>query len=477
MPAAPARRTLAVTLAGKRVLVLGLGETGLAVARWVAREGGTVRVADTRAAPPALAALRAAVPQAELVTGAFAEPLLAGIDLVAASPGVPLAAPLLQSALARGLEVLGDVELFARFLAQRPSARVMAITGTNGKTTVTALAGAMCRAAGLDAEVAGNISPAVLAALAERLERGRLPEVWVLELSSFQLETTTSLAPDVAAVLNLTADHLDRYPGIAEYAAAKARIFAGAGAQVLNRDDPWSIGMRRPGRRVITFGVGPAPDHDDFGLLKMAGEYWLALGATPLAPVREMQLAGLHNAANALAALALCRAIGLHLATLLDALKGFRGLPHRVERVAEIAGVAFYDDSKGTNVGSTVAALAGLARQINGGGGKVVLIAGGDGKQQDFTPLAEAVARAARTVVLIGRDGPRIAAAIADSGAQVERAVTMTEAVARAFEAARPGDVVLLSPACASFDMFANYHQRGEAFCAAVKELEHARTS
>ena len=462
-------------LSGRKVLVLGLGDTGLSLARWVARAGGGVRVADTRAAPPAEAQLRAALPKAEVVTGSFTERLLAGIDLVAASPGVPLAEPVVQSAIARGIEVVGDVELFARFFAQQPGTRVVAITGTNGKTTVTALTGAMCRAAGLDCEVAGNIAPAVLTALMHRLDSGRLPDVWVLELSSFQLETTYSLAPEAATVLNVTADHLDRYPSMVEYAAAKARIFAGSGVQVLNRDDVASAAMGRDGRRHITFGLGSAPDHDAFGLLKVRGEYWLAMGATPLVAVRDLRLEGLHNAANALAALALSRAIGLPLAPMLEALKAFRGLPHRVERVAEIGGIAFYDDSKGTNVGSTVAALAGLARQMNGSGGKIVLIAGGDGKQQDFAPLASAVAQAARTVVLIGRDAPRIASAIGNSGTRLERATSMTEAVMRAYEAARPGDIVLLSPACASFDMFANYKERGAAFCAAVRELEHAR--
>ena len=462
-------------LAGRTVLVLGLGETGLSMARWIARRGGSVRVADTRAAPPALAALRAALPQARVTAGPFTPALLDGVDLVAASPGVPLAEPVVATAFARGLEVLGDVELFARYLAgQGGGARVIAITGTNGKSTVTALAGAMCRAAGADCEVAGNISPAVLAALGARLDAGRLPEAWVVELSSFQLETTTSLRPNAATVLNVSADHLDRYPDIAAYAAAKARIFAGGGTQILNRDDPASVAMRLPGRRVVTFGLDPAPDHDDFGLLKMHGEHWLAMGATPLMPVREMRLAGLHNAANALAAAALCRAIGLPLAPLLDALRTFAGLPHRVERVGEIDGIAFYDDSKGTNVGSTVAALSGIAHGLNGSGGKVVLIAGGDGKQQDFTPLAGAVAGRTRAVVLIGRDAPAIERALAPTGTPIERAASMQEAVARAFEAARAGDVVLLSPACASFDMFANYHQRGEVFCAAVKELEHA---
>jgi UDP-N-acetylmuramoylalanine--D-glutamate ligase len=399
------------------------------------------------------------------------------VDLVAASPGVPLAEPVVRAAAARGLEVTGDVELFARYLATLPGAqrgRVVAITGTNGKTTVTALTGAMCRAAGLDAEVAGNISPAVLDALAARLETGRMPQVWVLELSSFQLETTASLRPAAAAMLNLSEDHLDRYAGMAEYAAAKARVFEGDGVQVLNRNDPRSLGMRGPGRRVVTFGYDPAPDHEDFGLLKVFGEHWLAKGSTPLVAAADLRLAGLHNAANALAALALCRAAGLQLAPLLDALRRFEGLPHRLQRVADLDRIAFYDDSKGTNVGAAVAALDGFARQFGTGGRKVVLIAGGDGKGQDFAPLADAVAGAARAVVLIGRDAPLIATAIERANVPVARAASLREAVLRAREAAQPGDVVLLSPACASFDMFANYRARGAAFVAAVRELEAA---
>jgi UDP-N-acetylmuramoylalanine--D-glutamate ligase len=464
-------------LAGKRVLVLGLGETGLSMARWVARCGAAVRVADTRDAPPAAAGLSAALPGAELVTGPFAEPLLDGVDLVAASPGVPLADPVVRAAVGRGIDVAGDVEFFARFLAATPearSARVIAITGTNGKSTVTALAGTICRAGGLDTEVAGNISPAVLDALMQRLDAGRLPEVWVLELSSFQLEATSSLRPAAAAMLNVSEDHLDRYPGMAEYAAAKARVFAGDGVQVLNRDDPRSMAMRVPGRQVTTFGLDAARERDDFGILKVFGQPWLARGATPLIAASEMQLAGLHNAANALAALALCCGIGMRCAPVLDAIRSFPGLPHRVQRTGEVDGVTYFDDSKGTNVGSTVAALDGFARQFSGSGRKVVLVAGGDGKGQDFAPLRDAVAVAARAVVLIGRDAPRIAAALDGSGVAVVRAGTMAEAVERAGGAAQRGDAVLLSPACASFDMFANYRQRGEAFAAAVRDLERA---
>jgi UDP-N-acetylmuramoylalanine--D-glutamate ligase len=314
----------------------------------------------------------------------------------------------------------------------------------------------------------------VLDVLMRRLDAGRLPEAWVLELSSFQLETTASLRPDAAAMLNLSEDHLDRYPGMPEYAAAKARVFAGDGVQVLNRGDPRSMAMRIPGRRVVTFGLDAAREREDFGILRISGQPWLAKGATPLIATSELQLAGMHNAANALAALALCCGIGLRCAPVLDALRTFPGLPHRVQRVGEIEGVVYYDDSKGTNVGSTVAALDGFARQFGASGRRVVLVAGGDGKGQDFAPLRDAVAGAARAVVLIGRDAPRIAAALDGTGIPVVRAATMVEAVERAAGAAQRGDAVVLSPACASFDMFANYTQRGEAFAAAVRDLERA---
>jgi len=468
-----------VALSGKKVLVLGLGDTGLSMAQWLARQGARVRVADTRERPPALDVLAKAVPDAELVAGRpFATGLLEGVDKIAASPGVPLADPLLKEAIARGVPVCGDIELFARALPDEARPKIVAITGTNGKSTVTALTGAMCRAAGLDCEVAGNIGPAVLDAQMRRLDAGSMPDAWILELSSFQLETTRSLDADAATVLNVSEDHLDRYPGIDAYAAAKARVFAGHGVQVLNRDDRRSMAMAVPGRRVVTFGLGTPRDHDEFGLVKVLDQYWLAQGMTPLIAVRDVPLAGLHNAANTLAAIALAKAIGCACAELLPGLRAFRGLRHRVERVAEVDGVEFYDDSKGTNVGAAVAALEGFARSLETGrgnaGAKVVLIAGGEGKQQDFSPLRAAVGKAARSVVLIGRDAALIAAALAGSGVATSRSPSMREAVEQAFRAARPGDVVLLSPACASFDMFENYGHRGEVFRAAVEDLARA---
>jgi UDP-N-acetylmuramoylalanine--D-glutamate ligase len=289
--------------------------------------------------------------------------------------------------------------------------------------------------------------------------------LWVLEVSSFQLEVTASLAADAAAVLNVTEDHLDRYRGFDDYARAKARVFSGDGMQVLNRDDPRSLAMALPGRKTSTFGLDAPRRAEDWGLLKRDGEPWLAQGANALLASREMKLAGLHNAANALAALALCRALGLPLEPLLAALREFKGLPHRVELIGEADGVRWYDDSKGTNVGSTVAALAGLAQRET----KVVLIAGGDGKGQDFSPLRDAVERSARALVLIGRDAPLIEAAVAGAGVPIRRAASMDQAVALAAQAARPGDAVLLSPACASFDMFRDYRHRGEVFRLAVE--------
>ncbi|MEW9899401.1 UDP-N-acetylmuramoyl-L-alanine--D-glutamate ligase [Chitinivorax sp. PXF-14] len=450
---------------GQQVVVLGAGETGLSCAKWLASHGARVRVADSRDNPPNLDALRAALPGVEILAGAFGTHTFAGCDFAVASPGVPLATPAIAAAIESGLRVVGDVELFAEAIAGTKS-KVIAITGANGKTTVTTLVGEMCRTAGLDTVVAGNIGLAVLDALTGL--NGRVPDVFVLELSSFQLETTHTLAADAAAVLNVTEDHMDRYAGMADYAAAKARIFHGAGVQVLNREDEWCRGMVQEGRAAVWFGLDRAPAGQAYGLIEQHGETWLALDSQPLLAVDDMQLAGLHNAANALAALALCRAIGLDWAPLLDTLRSFKGLPHRVEFVEAVNGVAYYDDSKGTNVGATVAALNGLKQ-------KAVLIAGGDGKGQDFSPLKAAVTHACRAVVLIGRDAPLIRATLADSGVPLLDAADMDVAVAESAKLAQPADVVLLSPACASLDMFRNYAHRAEVFIAAVKRLPGAR--
>ena len=456
-----------VPLDGRRVLVLGLGDSGLSAAKWVAREHGRVRVADTRAKPPRLDALRAAIPQAEVHCGEFDAGLLEGADLLCISPGLSLEEPLVRDAVARGLPVVGDVELFAWGLAKYGRGRLAAVTGTNGKTTVTALTEHLLRGAGLDALAAGNISPPVLDALAARLEAGQLPEAWVLELSSYQLETTWSLAPDAAAMLNLTEDHLDRYPGLGSYGAAKARVFQGAGVQVLNRDDPHSLAMAAAGRRQLGFGLQAPATADEFGLVEREGRMWIAQGEEALIAIDALQIHGRHNAANAMAALCLALALGAPRAALLAALAGFRGLPHRVELVERIAGVDWYDDSKGTNVGATIAALQGLDRPL-------ILIAGGVGKGQDFAPLAQAALGRARRVLLIGEDAARIALALAATGVPNEHCASLEDAVLRASREARAGEAVLLSPACASFDMFRDYKHRGEAFAASVRSLRGA---
>jgi UDP-N-acetylmuramoylalanine--D-glutamate ligase len=439
-------------LAGRRVLVLGLGDSGLAAARWVERQGGTARVADTRAAPP-----RAADFAGELRTGPFGAALLEGVDLVCVSPGLSLQEDVVRIALGRGVPVLGEIELFAWHVRAHNGTRVLAVTGTNGKSTVTALAGHLLRTAGIDVEVAGNIGPPALAALAAR---ATTPAAWVLELSSYQLETTWSLEPAAAALLNVSEDHLDRYAGIDDYASAKARIFLGQGVQVLNRDSWRSLAMGLPSRRRITFGLDAPRSEEDFGI----ADGVLHEGSQGFARAADLPIHGAHNLSNALAACALARTLGVPHAALAAGLASFHGLPHRLELVRERHGVHWYDDSKGTNVGAALAALRGLGRPV-------VLIAGGEGKGQDFAPLAPAVAEHARAVLLIGRDAPLLERALAGVGVPLEHCVTLERAVTRAAEIAREGDAVLLSPACASFDMFRDYRHRGEAFAAAARAL------
>lgn len=470
-----------ITLKDKSVLVLGLGETGLSMLRWLNAQGVRLRAADSRSAPPGLAEAKQYLAKTQIHCGAFSDELFDGIDLIAISPGVPLRDPAVARAIARGIIAVGDIELFAQSLREggtegsgypavyplrvlkndrRP--RILTITGSNGKTTVTSMVEHLCKTASKDVVAAGNISPAVLDIV---LQRGvNQPGVWVLELSSFQLETTSGLNADAATVLNVSEDHLDRYADLAEYSAAKARIFAGCGVQVLNRDDARCMSMARKDGKTVTFGLSEPGSADDFGIEDAGGDIWLKQGKQRLLKAGEMQVAGLHNVANALAAVALCRVIDIPMPDLIEGLRSFKGLPHRVERVAEIGGITYYDDSKGTNVGATIAALKGL-------GCKAVLIAGGQGKGQNFAPLSPVVSRHARGVVLIGSDAPVIAAALDGCGVKVARARDMSDAVHQAAGLAQSGDAVLLSPACASFDMFRNYKHRAEAFVQAVEEL------
>ena len=502
-------------LDGQTVLVLGLGHSGLAMARWCAAHGAQVRAWDSRESPPQADALRAALPQAQ---GLGREPLdaaaLAGVQRVLKSPGLAphdaSIAPLLAAARAAGVPVQGELALFAEALAALRAERgwapqVLAVTGTNGKTTTTALAAALVARAGRRVASAGNIGPTLLDTLAAALAApDALPEVWVLELSSFQLDGVEGFEPDAAAVLNLTQDHLDWHGTMEAYAQAKARIFGSNALMVINRDDPLVRALvpqpppadapRKPKapkfqpRRVCSFGLDAPSAPGDFGLVEQAGIAWLAralppdegvrlrkgeqpeIHLQPLMPADALRIRGRHNAANALAALALATAIGCPLAPMLHALRDYRGEPHRVEPVGVIGGVEAFDDSKGTNVGATVAALEGLGAEK--APGKLAVILGGDGKGQDFAPLAAPLARHARAVALIGRDAAAIEAAVgaalAGAGVPLQHHATLEAAVAWCFAQARAGDAVLLSPACASLDMFRDYAHRAEVFVAAV---------
>ncbi len=485
-----------------QALILGLGSSGLAMARWLARAGWSVRVADTRAKAPQLEALQRDYPSAEFHGGEFTDALLADVGLVALSPGLSpshsSAVPLLKEARRRGIEIVGEIELFARELARLKAERgyaprVLGVTGTNGKTTTTRLAGLLVERCGREVAVAGNISPAALDELTARLDADKLPDIWVLELSSFQLETTTSLACDAATVLNVTQDHLDWHGSMAAYAKAKERIFGPHTVRVLNRDDTVVAAMTGRKAPVVTFGAGAPSQPDAFGLVRDGGMTWLAWAedtslptrkrkaaaeSAPVAPeihlhrlmpVDALLIRGRHNALNALAALALARAIGLPLAPMLHALREYAGEPHRVELITSLAGVDYYDDSKGTNVGATVAALEGLGAE----GRRLVAILGGDGKGQDFAPLAEPVARHVRAAVLIGRDAAAIRAVLAIGAPTVKLtdASTLPEAVQCAALQAQSGDAVVLSPACASLDMFRDYRHRADVFISAVRDL------
>jgi len=447
-------------LKGKRVLVVGLGESGLAMAKWLHRQGARVRVADSRDNPPNVEALQAVAPGVELVAGAFAAATFANVDLVALSPGVPKATPEIAAVT---VPVISEIELFAAGVREQAAgSKIVAITGSNGKTTTTALTAHLLNGAGVPAIACGNISPSALDALMDAQDAGNLPELWVVELSSFQLETTHHLNAVAATVLNVSEDHLDRYEGsLANYAAAKSRVFQGKGALILNRDDDWSMANGRCGRKMITFGLNPAPRGIDYGYAE--GALWR--GKERLIGLSELRLSGLHNAANAMAALALCEAAGVSPERLLPALRTFAGLPHRVETVAEIDGVLYVDDSKGTNVGATLAAIEGMGR-------KVAIVLGGDGKGQDFSPLKPALEKHGRAVALIGRDAAAIGMAIEGCGVPTCIVGDMAAAVRWLANRAEAGDCVLLSPACASLDMYRNYAHRAQAFIDAVKELQ-----
>jgi UDP-N-acetylmuramoylalanine--D-glutamate ligase len=438
-------------------VVVGLGVTGLSCARYLYRRGVPFSVVDTRPDAPGLEDFRAEMPDVPVFAGLYPAELISSASELIVSPGVALDAPVVVQAREAGVNIVGDIDLFMREAA----APVVGITGSNAKSTVTELVGQMARDAGLDVGVGGNLGTPALDLLAP--ERA----LYVLELSSFQLERAGELKLAVATVLNVSADHLDRHGSMPRYHQAKHRIFRGCGKVVVNRDDPLTIPLVADAVEVISWRMGE-PELGGFGLRLVASQEYLCHDFQPLLRCDELGLVGRHNVANALAALAIGHGAGLPMAAMVATLRRFSGLPHRAQQIANIAGVRYVNDSKGTNVGATLAALNGL-----GGARNIVLIAGGQGKGADFSQLQEAVASHCKQLILIGEDAPLLEKALREQ-VPVVMASSMDEAVVRAAAVAQAGDYVLLSPACASFDMFSGYVQRGEVFCQAVARLQEA---
>jgi UDP-N-acetylmuramoylalanine--D-glutamate ligase len=439
----------------KYAVIVGLGRTGFSCARYLRARGWRLAVTDTRQKPPELAGLAALDPTIPLSVGGLDIRLLDGADCVVASPGVSLEEPFFVEARHRGIEIVGDIELFGR----AADAPIVGITGTNGKSTVTTLVGRMAERAGLRVRVGGNLGEPALDLLSAR---AATTELYVLELSSFQLDATTSLDLKAATVLNVSPDHLDRYTSVNAYADSKARIFSRCETAVINLDDPLVVAMPRPGQKTVSFSLR-ASIGADYAVATRDGEWWLTRRGEALLSISAMKIKGLHNAANALASLALGDALGLSMPAMLEELATFTGLPHRSQWVADVHGVTYINDSKGTNVGATMAAVSGMH-------GPLVMIAGGDGKNQDFAVLADAFRGKVRHTVLIGRDAAAIAVAL-KGVCTLEMCSSLEDAVRAAARAAQPGDTVLLSPACASLDMFRDYTHRGAVFTQAVKEL------
>ena len=435
--------------------VIGTGITGLSVARFLVQQQQAFVLLDTRASPPNLEKIKAEFPTIQLELGELDVQTLLHCEEIIVSPGISVETPAIAAAKNAGIPVVGDIELFVRYA----NAPIVAITGSNAKSTVTTLVGEMAVKAGINVAVGGNLGTPALELLADDIE------LYVMELSSFQLETVTKLNAKVATILNISADHLDRYADMRAYILAKLRVYFGAEHIVVNRNDILTHPPFAAGAKAIYFG-GKA-DFGSFGLIDENGETFLAKNLKPLLLACELKVSGKHNVDNALAALAVGDAAGIPMSAMVETLKEFRGLRHRCEFVASINGVDFYNDSKGTNIGATVAAIAGLARSP----AQLIVIAGGEGKGQNFTELKPVLAKNACRLVLIGRDAPVIAAAIKEV-VQIEFANSMQDAVSKSFSQASAGDAVLLSPACASFDMFKNYEDRGEQFCAAVLALQ-----
>jgi len=438
-------------------IIIGLGKTGLSCARYLADQGKAFAVADTRENPANLAAFKQQYPKVEVRCGALDSDWLKRANRLLVSPGVSRNNAAIVAAEQAGVEILGDIDLFC----QAVSAPIVAITGSNAKSTVTTLVGEMAADASVDVGVGGNLGTPVLDLLV-----GGEKALYVLELSSFQLETTESLQAAVATVLNVTPDHMDRYPDLAAYHRAKQRVYRHCKYAVFNADDLLTRPLLSDAIPQVSFRLA-TPDLRQFGLLQQEGELCLAKGLTALMPVKQMKMRGSHNQANALAALALGEAVGLPIESMLETLRHFGGLEHRCQWVRELDGVSYYNDSKGTNVGATLAAISGLGADLSG---KIVLIAGGDGKGADFAALSEPMQSWGRAALLIGRDAEAIATVLAGQ-TLCQHEITLESAVQAAQKLAHPGDLVLLSPACASFDMFNGFEHRGQCFVAAVQAL------
>lgn len=442
-------------------VVVGLGATGLSCVRYLASTGKVCKVVDSRENPPGLEPLRKEFPEIEYELGGFNSETLNQAEQLIVSPGVSLQTPEIAAAIAAGVPVTGDVDIFSRVC----SAPIIGITGSNGKSTMVSMLVSILQAADLQVAVGGNLEAGLGQPALDLLDQQA--QLYALELSSFQLETTAHLNAEVAVLLNISEDHMDRYADMGAYAAAKQRVFTGAQKLVVNRDEPetwpvaesgaqrWDFGFSRPGPRGVS-------------LLESSGGQFIALHHDSIMPVSELKVIGQHNIANAMAAVAVALALDIDREFIRTGIREFPGLPHRCQWVASRDGVEFYNDSKGTNVGATVAAVEGLGMRISG---HIILIAGGEGKGADFAPLAAAVNRWARVVVLIGRDAAELAGSL-DPDVETYFAASMQEAVSVAGDHAKAGDAVLLSPACASFDMFANFQQRGETFIAAVRATQ-----
>lgn len=444
-------------LSHKRVLIVGLGKTGFSCARYLSEHNVEVAITDSREHPPALDELQESYPDIAVFIGGFNSEAFKRATCLIVSPGISLREPLIAEARARGAEIVGDIELFARNV----NAPVVAITGSNGKSTVTSLLGDMAKSAGLDVRVGGNIGVPALDLLHEPR-----PDLYVLELSSFQLETTESLNACAAAILNISEDHMDRYHDLNDYTAAKAKVYYGTGTLIVNLDDQRvmnTVKFIRQGRDLIGFTANK-PSEKQFGICIENGQKFLCYEGELLLAVSELKIKGQHNIVNALAALALGREAEIPLEAMINGLKSFTGLPHRSQWVAEKNNIAWYNDSKATNVGAAIAAINGIEAH------KIILVAGGQGKGQDFSPLKEVVKNKVKHLILLGEDAELLNSVLSDC-TKVSLATDLLQAVEKAKEVAENGDAVLLSPACASFDMFSGYEQRGEVFVSAVKEV------